>query len=152
LGSMLRDNDVIGDLVTVLREADFSHDAHCRAWAAAVSLWDRHKPVDSVTLAEELSRRGWLADVGGPVFLSDLWAAAPTAANALHYAGIAREKSLLRSLARAGQETARDAQEALGPADELLAAAEERILGLSHLGPGGAAEPIAAALQSACAK
>src|SRR2546430_817827 len=45
LGGMLRWPDVIGEVVKVLRAADFRTDAHRRIFAALVALWDAGKPV-----------------------------------------------------------------------------------------------------------
>ena len=58
LGSMLRDNGVIGDVVQVVRLENFYADAHRKVFAAIIALYDRGHPVDLVTLAEHLSAAG----------------------------------------------------------------------------------------------
>src|ERR1041385_5117466 len=83
LGSMLRDNAVIPDLIPLLRADEFYADAHQKIYAAITTLHDRGgQPVDLITLTEELKLRGELEDVGGYTKIADLWDAAPTAANA----------------------------------------------------------------------
>src|SRR4051812_10203210 len=99
LGSMLRANRVIGDMIPILKKGDFYTDAHQKIYETIVQHnSEGGKPVDLVILAEQLRLRGWMEDVGGFTYLASLWDAAPTAANAEYYAKIVRDKSLVRGL------------------------------------------------------
>src|SRR5438093_12093084 len=86
LGSMLRENGVIGDVLQIVRAENFYADAHQKIFQGMVTLYDRGHPVDMVTLAELLNEQKHIEDVGGYPYLAELWDAAPTAANAEHYA------------------------------------------------------------------
>jgi replicative DNA helicase len=134
LGSMLRSNPAIADTVRIVREEDFRADAHRKVYASIVALWDRGKPVDMVTLADELHRRGQIADIGDYGYLTELWDASPTAANAEYYAGLVRDQATYRRLEQAGHEIARDASGRAGPPDDLLEQAERRIFGIAQIG------------------
>jgi replicative DNA helicase len=149
LGSMLRDNAVIGDVVLVVRAENFYADAHQKIYAAVVALYERGQPVDLVVLAEELKQRGQLDDVGGYPALGALWDAAPTAANAIYYARIVRDKAQVRNLIHAGNEILRDAYDQVQPADELVESAERRILEIAQAGITGQAYTLADALTTA---
>src|SRR5437762_12736246 len=109
LGSMLRDNRVIDDVMLKVRAEHFYADAHQRIFQAITALHDKQIPPDLVTLAEELRRRGEVDDVGGYAYLGELYDAAPTAANADHYADIVRERALVRGVIHASTEILRDA-------------------------------------------
>jgi replicative DNA helicase len=139
LGSMLRDNTVIDDINTRLRlRADqFYADAHQKIFDAILSLYERPSPVDLVTLAEELKQRGQIEDVGGYGYLGELWDAAPTAANAVYYAQIVRDRAVVRTLIQAGTEILRDAYDQAQPADELLQGAERKIMQIAEMGITG---------------
>jgi replicative DNA helicase len=128
LGSMLRDDKVIGDIVQVVRADNFYSDAHQKLYQAIVALYDRGHPVELITLAEELRTRGHVEDVGGYGYLAELLDACPTAANGEYYARIVRDRALVRNLIHAGTEILRDAYDDALPADELLGQAEKRIL------------------------
>jgi replicative DNA helicase len=134
LGSMLRDNGVIGDVVQIVRAENFYADAHQKIYQTVVSLYDRGHPVDLVTLAELLKEQKQIEDVGGYAYLGELWDAAPTAANAEYYARIVRDKALVRHLIHAGTEILRDAYDQGMPADELLETAERKILDIAQMG------------------
>src|SRR5262245_2107671 len=103
LGSMLRDNAVIGDVLQVLRPENFYADAHQKIFQAIVALYDKAIPADLVTLADCLRDRKQIEDVGGPSYVAELWDAAPTAANVAYYARIVRDRSIERSLIYAGE-------------------------------------------------
>jgi replicative DNA helicase len=150
LGSMLRDNGVISDVVPLLRAESFYADAHQKIYQAIVSLNDKGgQPVDVMLLAEELFQRKQIEDVGGYAYLAELWGAAPTAANAIYYAKIVRDRALVRNLIHTGTEILRDAYDQSQPAEELLEQAEKKILHLSEMGVAGQTSTLQEALQLA---
>ncbi len=140
LGSMLRDNSAIDDVARVVRPEDFYHDAHRKVFQAVVKLHGAGGPADAVLLAEELKRRGWFEDAGGYSGVADLWDAAPTAANAAYYAGIVRDKALLRGLIRAGHEILAEAYAPTTPADQIVERAERLVFALAEGRLSGADE------------
>ena len=149
LGSMLRENSVIGDIVQIIRAENFYQDANQRIFKAMLVLYDKGHPVDLVTLANQLQEEKQIEDVGGYAYLAELWDAAPTAANAEYYARIVREKALVRGLINVCTEILRDAYDQTRPADEMLGAAEQKILEIAELGVTGKTYTLAEALHEA---
>jgi replicative DNA helicase len=133
LGSMLRDNATIADVVQLVGANAFHTDAHQKLFRAMLDLWEAHKPVDLVTLAEQLKALKQIEDVGGYPYLGELLDAAPTAANAEHYARIVRDKAINRNLIHAATEIQRNAQDQVAPVEELLGEAERKILSIGEL-------------------
>jgi replicative DNA helicase len=135
LGSMLRDNKVIGDVVNVVRAEHFYTDAHQKIFRGLTTLYiDRGQPADLVTLADHLQQERQIEDVGNYPYLAELWDAAPTAANAEYYAKIVREKGMVRALIHASNEILRDAYDQAQPAEELLGSAEHKIFEIANKG------------------
>jgi replicative DNA helicase len=135
LGSMLRDNQVISDVVNVVRAEHFYADAHQKIFQAITTLYiDRGQPADLVTLANYLEQQKQIEDIGRHAYLAELWDAAPTAANAEFYAKIVREKGMVRALIHASNEILRDAYDQAQPAEELLGAAEGKIFEIANKG------------------
>jgi replicative DNA helicase len=131
LSGILRCNSVLGDVLQVLRgPADFLVDAHRRIFAAAVCLYEAGKPVDTVTLADELFRRKEIDDVRYD-YLAELWDCCETAAHAIHHAEIVRHLSIARQLIEAGTGIVRDAHDYSRPGPELLEEAERRIFAIA---------------------
>jgi replicative DNA helicase len=137
LGSMLRDNAVIGDVLQIVRQENLYFDAHQKIFDGVTKLYDKANPVDLVTLAEWLREQKFIEDIGGYAYLGELWEAAPTAANAEYYAKIVRDKAMVRNLITAGTEILRDAYDQAQPADELLESSERKILDVAQLGITG---------------
>src|SRR5687767_91061 len=120
IGSILRDNTVLNDILRVVRVDNFYFDAHQKIFQAITDSVSASKPVDLVILHEMLKSRKQLEDVGGVPYLTELWEAAPTAANAEYYARIVRDKAVVRNLIHTSTELLRDAYDGVIGADELL--------------------------------
>jgi len=98
LGSMLLDKDAIADCLEAVKGHDFYRPAHELIFDAVLDLFGRGEPADAITVADELSKRGDLARVGGQAYLHQLIQSVPTAANAGYYAEIVHERAVLRRL------------------------------------------------------
>jgi replicative DNA helicase len=137
LGSMLRDNVIISDVVQIVRADSFYSDAHQKIFQAIVSIYEKGHPVDVILLADELKQRGQIEDIGNYGYLGELWEAAPTAANAEYYARIVRDRALVRNLIHVSTEILRDAYDVVQPAEELLNTAERRVFEVAQMGVTG---------------
>ena len=149
LGSMLRDNAVINDVLQCLRGDAFYLDAHQRIFQAVTEIYNDGHPVDLVILANKLQQLKQLEDVGRAAYLAELWDAAPTAANAEYYAKIVRDKAITRSLIHASTEILRDSYDQSQPAEELLGNAERKILDIAEKGVTGNTRTLQDALNEA---
>jgi replicative DNA helicase len=135
LGSILIDKDAIVEVAEFLRPEDFYRAANGQIYAAMLELFERREPIDIVTVAEALERRGELDAVGGRTYLSSLANQTPTAVHAVQYARIVERKAVLRNLIAAagkiagiGYEDPPDIQEAVDRAEaELFAVSERRV-------------------------
>jgi len=152
LGSMLRDNGVILDVLTVIHHRDLYLSAHQQIWSAIIDLYDRNCKVDAVTVAQKLRDRGHLEDVGGYAYIGELLDAAPTAANAIHYARIVKEKSQERDLYHVANEILRDSIKPAESADDAIATAQKKLFALSENGGPGEPTPLSAATSKVFAK
>jgi len=141
LGSMILDPEVISDVLPLVGSPlDFYNEAHGVIFDALVKLYDRKQSGDLVQLTESLKDRDALKDVGGTEYLISLAEGVPTAAHAVHYAGIVREKAQLRRLIDAAGQIVYDAYHAgdLGEqgARSVLDAAEKAIFEVTEQAAG----------------
>jgi len=133
LGAMLWDHRVVGDVVVVLRGGeDFARPAHRVIYDAVVELYDKVGAVDVVQLHQRLLDRGILEEVGGLDYLVQLAESVPSAANAVHYAELVREKAILRELIEAAGEILEDAHHGREGATSTLESAEQRIFQIAQ--------------------
>ena len=132
LGSMLLSKEAIGKAVELLDESCFYRVEHQQIFQAIVGLYDANKPVDLITLTQELKKRRRLKEVGGRVYLMGLLESTPTAANLEYYARIVLEKATLRKLADVSTGIVTQCYQPEVEADSLLDKAEQQIFNLSE--------------------
>ncbi|MBN1405642.1 MAG: replicative DNA helicase [Candidatus Omnitrophica bacterium] len=127
LGSMLLDENAISQAVEILEENYFYNDAHRGIFKAIVSIYTKNKPVDLITVTEELKKSNMLEKIGGASYITGLTQAVPTSANIKHYAVIVRERYVLRSLISTGTQIVSEAYQSETAVDDLLDKAERLI-------------------------
>ncbi|MDO8730327.1 MAG: replicative DNA helicase [Candidatus Omnitrophota bacterium] len=142
LGSMLMDDQAVPVALEMLQASSFYRDAHRKVFDAMTGLFNSQKPVDLVTLTEELKATGKLEEVGGADYLASLTSVVPTAANVQHYAKIVREKAMLRSLISAATQIVGRCYEDQDDADALLDRAEQLLFEIANRSLGAQAEPL----------
>jgi replicative DNA helicase len=137
LGAVLLDS-LLYDQAAELKPDDFSLDAHRRIFSRMRDLQDTGRPVDMITLAEELDRRKEVEAIGGVAYISSLIDGVPDRPSIEHYVRIVRNKSLLRGLINIAQLAIAEAIDHSDEAEEVINRAEQGIFQLSEnrLGQG----------------
>src|SRR5207253_4786247 len=102
-----------------------------------VKLYEQNRPIDAVIVREELIKRQLLEEVGGVAYMMAIINSVPSAAHGAHYAGIVREKALLRQLIAASNDILRDAYAPHEEANLVLDKAEKRIFDIAQQKVGG---------------
>jgi len=126
LGGVLLRNEALNHIDQVAPE-DFYDPRHREVFAAMKALEARSRPMDPVTLEEQLQQAGKLQAVGGLSFLSELVAVVPTADNIVHYAEIVRDKAMARQLILVSSEIAAKGFGEYGEARDYLDEAERAL-------------------------
>src|SRR5262249_12720419 len=96
-----------------LNAEDFYLDKHAAIFRCVSDLYAASKPVDELTVADELQRREEIDLAGGRNYVAELAANVPAAGNAHHYAEIVRRHAIDRAKRRVGH----DLLNGLAPAD-----------------------------------
>jgi replicative DNA helicase len=123
---MLRHNQIIPEVMQLLHAKSFWWDAHQKIFEAIIGLYEQGSPVDLVLLAEELHKRNEIEDIGGYVFLTNVWEAG-FFQNCRHYAKIVQEKHAQRSLMQVSQRIFEDMINPTGPIEEMLYEAQRQV-------------------------
>jgi len=126
LGAILLDS-LLFDQAAELKPDDFSLDGHRRIFSRMRDLQDTGRPVDMITLAEELDRRKEVEAVGGVAYLSSLIDGVPERPSIEHYVRIVRNKSLLRGLIHVAQTAIAEAIDHSDEAEEVINRAEQAL-------------------------
>ena len=127
LGSMLIDPECIKDVMDKLQPGDFYLRQNREIFEAIYSMFSYARPVDGITVAEELRKNGTYDEQTTRRYLAELMEITPTSANVMEYVKIVRDKALLRGVAIAASEITAMVQEGIGTAAGTLDAAEQKI-------------------------
>jgi len=138
IGGLMLENAAWDQVADLIVEDDFYRYDHRMIFRAIGHLADHAKPFDVVTLSEWLETREELDKVGGLAYLGSLAKDTPSSANIKAYAGIVRERSILRQLISVGSEIADDAFNPDGrDSAELLDNAESKVFKIAEKGARG---------------
>lgn len=132
LGAVLLDNSAYNQAAALLAPEDFSLDSHRRLFLRLTDLAERSRPMDLVTLCEELIRHSELEAVGGASYISSLTDGLPRLSNIEHYAKIVKDKALLRRLIHISNTIATRCLEGSEEAEEILDSAESLVLSVGE--------------------
>ncbi len=132
LASILLNNDLMNDVVEVLRPDDFYQGAHRTLFSTMVELYERGRAIDQLTLTEALSSRGVANEVGGLSYLSELIHNVPTTANVADYARLVKEKAILRRMIAVAQQITNSAFQGVGEVDDFLDKTEQAVFSIAE--------------------
>jgi replicative DNA helicase len=106
LGSMLIAPDTWDKVAEIIVEEDFYNRSHQTIFRAIIRLLAISKPVDLITVSEELENHNELEEAGGFAYLGELAKNTPSSANVVAYSEIIRERAVTRQLIGVAHEIA----------------------------------------------
>ena len=118
----------------------FYRELHRKIYCALLDMHDKQKTVDIVTVAEELSKRGQLEEIGGSEYISALIESCPSSVNVRSYVAVVAEKFARRELLRAADHARGVALNEEMPIGDVMESAQQSITGVA-LGGRDASEP-----------
>jgi replicative DNA helicase len=134
LGAMMVAETAVASVIVDvhLRDEDFYRQRHRIIFNAIHSLHSRGEPVDALTVTEQLTNLGELAEAGGKEFVSSLASTVPVAGNAEHYARIVKANAMLRRLLEASHKIQTSVRERAGEPRDLVEQAERMMFEVAH--------------------
>src|SRR5579872_5604993 len=132
LGAILLDNLTYSQAAEHLLADDFSLDSHRRIYLRMMELAETGRPIDFVTLTEQLGQHKEIEAVGGVAYVTSLTDGLPRVKNIEQYVRIVKDKALLRGLIHAASSAIQQAYEQEAPAEEIVDAAESAIFQISE--------------------
>lgn len=131
LGAVLIDEETLADISEHVKPKDFYDKRHATIFSGMTRLYERHKPVDLLTLSDELKKKDELDIVGGSAYLTELTNYVPTAAHAEAYAEMVALKAVRRRLIKASGIISELGYDEDNSTQELLEKAEAELFSVS---------------------
>lgn len=132
VGAVLINPEVYYDVAQFLQAEDFYIHRHRWIWEAFNRLHEQRIPIDLLTVAEELDRRGQLAEIGGPAYLTALVNQVPTSLHAEAYGRVVEAHSTRRKMINAANQIASLAYNEETAIEEAMNEAEKAIFNVSE--------------------
>ncbi len=146
VGAVLINPEVYYDVAQFLQADDFYIHRHKWIWEAFTGLHEQRIPIDLLTLTEELDRKGQLAEIGGPAYLTSLVNQVPTSLNAESYGHIVESHSIRRKMITAANSIASMAYNEDSTIDNVMDEAEKAVFTVSERRLKHDVEPISVVL------
>lgn len=132
LGALMLEKDAYTEVCDILKPESFYEPANQKIYEAIQSLGASQRPIDMLTVTEQLRINGTLDEVGGPVFVSELTSRVASGANAEYHARIVAQKYLARQLISFSADIQRNAFDESNDVDDLLQEAEGKLFEISQ--------------------
>lgn len=147
LGSALIDSRCIADIIGIVRPEDFYLKQNREIFETIYTMFNFSETIDPVTVLDKMRELGYYHD-NSRDYILQLMQITPTAANAVRYAGIVRDKAMLRGLADAASDISESVYSQKGAPEDILEDAEKKIYALRKGERGDSLEHISTTLMN----
>ncbi len=132
LGAILIDPSSIHLVGEFLRGEHFYVPAHQQIYSCMIALFEKQQPIDVITLKNQMSKDGFLKQIGGVNYLSEILNAVPTSAYVENYAHIVKDHYAKRKIIELSSRIVEKAFDEKADTKSLLDEAETDIFALSQ--------------------
>lgn len=132
LGALMLDKDALPAVMDILRADSFYSEAHKHIYRAILELFRASKPIDMLTVTEELRRLGTLEAAGGAYYLVELTNRVASSANIEYHGRIIAQKHIQRELIKVSTTIIKDAYEDTTDIFDLLDKAEQNLFAITE--------------------
>lgn len=132
LGAMMLEKDALNNTINLVTRETFYDPRHQYIYSAMQELFGNTKPVDLITVTEQLQKNGELEAAGGVAYLAQLTNRVASSAHIEFHARIIIQKHLKRELIKVSSEIIRDAYDDTVDIFDLLNTAESNLFQISE--------------------
>ena len=132
LGALMLEKDAFSIISDILKPESFYEETHQSIFGAIYNLAMQQKPVDVLTVVEELKRRGELESVGGAIYVAELTDKVASAAHVEYHSRIIAQKYLARQLITFSSDVVNQAFDEMIDVDDLMQETESKLFEISQ--------------------
>lgn len=132
LGALMLEKDAYSIVGEILKAESFYNPMHNLIFDAIQGLAVQQKPVDVLTVVEELKRRGDIEQAGGAVYIAELSGKVASAAHIEYHSRIIAQKYLARELIKFSSNVTQKAFDETVDIDDLMQETEGRLFEMSQ--------------------
>ena len=132
LGALMLEKDAYSIVGEILKPESFYDPTHQLVYGAIQGLSMQQKPVDVLTVVEELKRRGELEPAGGAIYIAELSEKVASAAHIEYHSRIIAQKYLARELISFSTQISQNAFDETVDVDDLMQETEGKLFEISQ--------------------
>ncbi len=132
LGSVMLRPDALYDISEIVTADSFYSEKHRIIFETMMELLSKRSPIDLLSISSKLSEKGWLDQIGGNTYLTEIVNSVPSSSNAQYYALIVQKKYMMRRLIEAADHISQIGYDEVKELEEMLDSAEKKLFEVTN--------------------
>lgn len=132
LGSIMLRPETLFDIGDFIKPDSFYSEKHRIIYETMMDLFSKRSPIDLLSVSSKLSEKGWLDQIGGNTYLTEIVNVVPSSANAQYYAEIVQKKHMMRRLIEASDHISQIGYDDNKELEEMLDHAEKKLFDVTN--------------------
>ncbi len=132
LGSIMLRPEALFDITDVVNADSFYSEKHRIIYDTMMELFTKRSPIDLLSVSSKLKEKGWLDQIGGNTYLTEIVNVVPSSANIGYYAELVQKKYMMRRLIEASDHISQIGYDENKELDEMLDSAEKKLFDVTN--------------------
>jgi replicative DNA helicase len=132
LGSIMLRPEALFDITDLVNPDSFYSEKHRVIFETMMELFTKRSPIDLLSVSNLLKEKGWLDQIGGNTYLTEIVNVVPSSANAIYYAEIVQKKYMMRRLIEASDHISQIGYDETKEIEEILDSAEKKLFDVTN--------------------
>ncbi|TSC70964.1 MAG: replicative DNA helicase [Parcubacteria group bacterium Gr01-1014_46] len=132
LGSIMLRPEVLFDVMDNIKPESFYSEKHRIIFDTMMELFVKKSPIDLLSVSSKLKEKGWLDQIGGNTYLTEIVNVVPSSSNASYYAEIVQKKYMMRRLIEASDHISQIGYDENKELEEMLDGAEKKLFEVTN--------------------
>jgi replicative DNA helicase len=132
LGSIMLRPDALYDITEIINPNSFYSEKHKIIFETMMELFSKRSPIDLLSVSARLKEKGWLDQVGGNTYLTEIVNAVPSSSNIVYYALLVQKKYMMRRLIEASDHISQISYDESKELEEMLDSAEKKLFEVTN--------------------
>lgn len=133
LGSIMLRPEALYDITDTVTQESFYSEKHRIIYESMMELFMKRSPIDLLSVSALLKDKGWLDQIGGNTYLTEIVNVVPSSANIEHYAGIVQKKHMMRRLISVADHISQIGYDEGHELEEMLDSAEKKLFEVTNV-------------------
>ncbi len=132
LGSIMLRPESMHDVIDIIKPDCFYSEKHRIIFDTMFELFNKRAPIDMLSVSSKLGEKGWLDQIGGNTYLTELVNTVPSSSNVVYYAQVVQKKYMMRRLIEASDHIGQMGYDETKELEEMLDGAEKKLFDVTN--------------------